>query len=138
LRLGIVLSDEGGLIGKLKNIFRWGLGAVLGNGHQYFSFIHIDDLTGIVAEMIKDQKYNGIYNIVAPRVYTNSEFTHCFAKALNRRAWMKIPAFALRMVFGKGASALIEGQAVIPHRLIQSNYKYAFPDLASALDDLVD
>ena len=138
MRLGIVLSEDGGVIRKLKNLFKWRLGAVIGNGQQHFSFIHIEDLKGIITEMISEEKYSGIYNIVAPRVYTNREFTRCLASALNRQAWLRIPEFLLRIIFGKGASVLTRGQAVIPHRLIQSGYKYYFPDLESSLKDLVN
>jgi uncharacterized protein (TIGR01777 family) len=138
LRLGVVLSERGGLIKRLKMFFKTGLGAVMGDGSQYFSFIHIDDLTGIVKHLIKNTHSKGIYNIVAPESKTNTDFSHIFARALNRKIRLRIPERLLRIILGEASAVLTEGQSVYPRRIIDSGYNFRYPSLEDTLKDIVN
>jgi uncharacterized protein (TIGR01777 family) len=137
MRLGVVLSGSGGILGRLLPLFRIGLGAKIGRGHQYFSWIHIEDLAGIIARIIKNQSH-GIYNMTAPGYCTNKDFTKALGKAVKKRVFLIVPKFILRMLYGGGAVVVTGGQAVIPERLIKEGYRFSYPTVEMALEDIVN
>ncbi len=126
LRTGIVLG-MGGAIAKMLPIFQVGGGGKIGSGKQWFSWIHRDDLVELIIFALTNQQVSGALNGTAPQPVTNEEFTIAFAKALKRPAFLPVPAAALILVFGEGATVLLDGQKVLPKKaeLNQFNFKYA-------------
>lgn len=137
IRTGIVLG-EGGALSKMLPAFRLGLGGPIARGTQWMSWIHIDDQVEIISMMLAHQQYAGAYNLTAPGAVTNDEFTRELASALNRPAWFRVPAAMLELLLGDGSELLIKGQRVHPERLLTSGYKFAFPDLPSALHQVLE
>ena len=138
LRIGIVLSVKSGLINTLKKSFQNGLGIIIGDGSQHFSFIHINDLTGIVMYMIENKEEKGVYNVVAHYWSTNLDFTLIFAEALNRKIRLRIPEFVFTLIFGEVAAVVTGGRAVYPRRVLESGYIYKYPTLEAAIADIVN
>lgn len=137
IRTGIVLG-EGGALSKMLPAFRLGLGGPIARGTQWMSWIHIDDQVEIISMMLAQQQYAGAYNLTAPGAVTNDEFTRELASALSRPAWFRVPAAILELLMGDGSELLIKGQRVHPERLLKSGYKFAFPDLPSALHQVLE
>lgn len=133
LRIGIVLGREGGMIRQLWPLFRAGLGGRIGSGNQYLSFIHIVDFCNAVTFLILNEHCGGVFNMVAPVWTTNRQFTKEFASACNRPAIFTVPALAVKLVFGEGAVTLLEGQAVLPVRLLEFGFRFTYPDIRAAL-----
>ncbi len=135
-RLGVVLASNGGALSKLLFPFRMGLGGPVAGGKQGFSWIHIDDLVKAYLFVIEKQ-LDGIFNLTAPEITDNAGFTNTLAKVLSRPAIIPVPAFALRLVYGEGATALINGQKAIPARLLQEEFNFHYPELEQALKNLL-
>jgi hypothetical protein len=136
-RTGLVLSKEGGLLGRMLPPFRLGMGARVGDGRQWMSWIHIDDLIAIMLRLLRDEQMHGPYNVTSPQPVTNAEFTRSLAAVLRRPAPFVAPAALLRLSMGESASLLLEGQRVLPKRLQAAQHRYAHPELANALGDLL-
>lgn len=138
LRFGSVFGRDGGAFPVLKKNYRLMLGARLGNGKQWFPWIHIDDVTGVILKAVTDRKMAEAYNCTAPGIVTNSEFTKFMAAAVRRPVLVPfVPEFALRIILGEFGSFLTKGQRAVPQRLIKEKYSFKFPVLKDALDDLV-
>jgi uncharacterized protein len=135
-RTGIVLGNTGGALKTMYPIFNLGLGGMIGSGRQGFSWIHIEDLIKAYGFAIEHLNMEGIFNAVAPNPVTNQYFTRTFGKVLRRPAIMKVPVFALKMVFGKGADTLASGQNVVPGKLVKNGFEFKFPTIEYALMDL--
>ncbi len=136
LRTGLVLSRRGGLLGRMRLPFRLGLGARLGNGEQWMSWIHMDDYVAIVLRLLHDEQAGGPYNLTAPQPATNRQFTATLARVLHRPAPFVFPAWFLKFVMGERACLLLEGQKVLPQKIGSAGYRFAFARLAEALQDL--
>ena len=132
-RLGIVLSKNGGVLGKTLPLFRLGLGGKLGDGQQAFPFIHIDDLIDAYLYAISNADMIGIYNLVAPELINNSEYTKGLSKQLNRPAIFAVPSFIFRLLFKNGANVFLTGQKVKPQRLLNEGYEFQFPKMQMAI-----
>ena len=138
LRIGVVLSRQGGALDKMLPPFRLGLGGRLGNGQQWWSWIHVDDLVGAVQHILGDEALRGPVNFVAPNPVRNAEFTAALGKVLSRPAIFPVPAFALRLALGGMADgALLASQRVEPARLLASGYAFRFPELPAALENIL-
>ncbi|MBW6520924.1 MAG: TIGR01777 family oxidoreductase [Desulfoarculaceae bacterium] len=137
IRTGVVLGDKGGALAQMLPPFRLGLGGRLGNGRQYMSWIHIDDLTAIMLHAMENQNLRGPINAVAPLPVTNNDFTHALAATLHRPAFLPVPGLALKIVLGEFADVLLSSQRVIPAALQQAGYTYAFPKIEEALKRLL-
>ncbi len=137
IRTGIVLGKDGGALPMMLPPFRLGLGGRLGSGDQYMSWIHIDDLTGIMAFSAAAPQCSGPVNGVAPAPVTNREFTAALAAALHRPALLPVPSFLLRMLLGEFAEVLLGSQRVVPGCAQAAGYRFRFPDLTLALTDLL-
>lgn len=137
LRLGIVLSDKGGALDAMRRPFSMGLGAVLGSGDQYSPFIHIDDLVEMLLAAVQTEGYRGPINAVAPAAVTQREFAKELASVMHRPAFMRVPAFALRLAMGDAASILLEGQRVVPKRATDLGFAFRFGELRPALEDVL-
>jgi uncharacterized protein (TIGR01777 family) len=137
LRLGIVLGQNGGIIKKLFPFFKLGLGTTIGNGNQPMSFIHIDDLIKIFEYAIEGKLQEGTFNAVSPHYTTNKEFSKALAKRLNKPLLFKIPKGLLHIIFGEGAKVIYSGQKVIPTKLLENNFVFKYPNIETAIDDII-
>ncbi|MES1164691.1 MAG: TIGR01777 family oxidoreductase [Verrucomicrobiota bacterium] len=138
VRSGVVLGPDGGILPRILTPFRLGLAARLGDGQQYFPWIHVVDLVGLMLHVGTDGKSRGAVNGVAPEPVTNAEFTAALAGALSRPALLRVPAFALKLALGEVAEEmLLASQRVSPIRALESGYEFKFPLLAPALADVL-
>jgi uncharacterized protein (TIGR01777 family) len=112
------------------------VGGPVGSGRQWFSWIHIDDLVGIIVHALDTESVRGPVNATAPEPRTNADFSKALGRALGRPSWLPVPAFALRLLFGEGADVLLTGQRVLPKRAQASGYKFKYPTAEEALADL--
>ena len=135
-RLGVVLAKEGGALPKMLTPFRLGLGGPIAGGRQGFSWIHIDDLVSAFL-FVLDRRLTGTFNLTAPGVTDNQGYTSALGRVLRRPVFVPVPAFALRLLFGEGASALTTGQKAIPERLLKAGFTFRFPEVEGALRDLL-
>lgn len=136
--LGVVLGRGGGAISHMLLPFRLGLGGPIGSGRQFFPWIHIGDLAGILNYALEANHIQGVLNGVAPAsTTTNAEFAQALGAALGRPAFIPVPSTVVRAVFGERAIMLLEGQKVVPRRTLATGYQYSFPELRAALKDVV-
>ncbi len=133
LRTGLVLSKQGGMLKKLLPAFKWGGGAVLGDGTQWMPWIHIDDMVNIIDWIISHPNLTGPVNAVAPHPVTNQSFTRELGKALSRPTWLSAPEPVLKFALGEMASLLLASQRAIPEKLLHSGFQFKFNYLDKAL-----
>jgi uncharacterized protein (TIGR01777 family) len=137
LRTGVVFEKDGGIIKKMFPAFRLGLGGRIGDGRQWLSWIHRKDLIGLIMHSIEDISISGPLNATAPAAVTNKEFTIAFARALKRPAFFPVPTFVLEAAFGQMArEIMLSGQRVIPEKAIHTGYKFLYPTINKAFDDI--
>lgn len=135
IRTGVVLSPEGGALGKMLPAFKMGVGGILGNGRQWMSWIDVQDLVGAIHHILKSDLLSGPVNMVGPRPVTNQEFTKTLASVLSRPALFPMPAFAVKVLFGEmGETVLLGSQRVEPTQLVTSGYPFRFRTLRSSLE----
>lgn len=138
LRFGVVLSPRGGALARMLPLFRLGLGGPLGGGRQMMSWAHITDAARAMRHLLTLPNAIGPYNITAPHPVSNREFAQALGRALGRPAWLPAPAFALRLVFGKMADeVLLSGVRALPRRLLESGFRFSYPELPAALAALL-
>jgi uncharacterized protein len=139
IRIGLVLSPKGGVLGKMLTPFNLGLGGRIGSGQQWSSWIHVDDIVGGIHHAMQTDSLAGPVNLVAPNAVRNAEFTKVLASVLRRPAIFPVPEFALRLAFGKQAAdeMLLASQRVQPGKLGSSGYKFRFRELRPALENLL-
>ncbi|XP_045425541.1 epimerase family protein SDR39U1 isoform X4 [Lemur catta] len=139
VRSGVVLGRGGGAISLMLLPFRLGLGGPIGSGHQFFPWIHIRDLVGILTHALEANHVQGVLNGVAPAsTTTNAAFAQALGAALGRPAFLPLPSIAVQAVYGRErAIMLLEGQKVIPRRTLAAGYQYSFPELGAALKEVV-
>lgn len=136
LRAGPVLGRDGGILAQISLPFRFGLGARLGRGNQFFPWIHLDDMVAVILWVASHDDLQGPINAVAPEPVTNAEFTDGVARAQGRRAHLAAPAFALKLAMGEMADeVLLAGQKMSPARVLRSGFQFRYPLLADALKD---
>ena len=136
-RIGLVLSKDGGVLKRLYPIFNFFLGVPIGSGKQMISWIHESDMIGLINMAIESNKLEGIYNAVAPEIITNTEFTKSLLKSLNRFSYpsiIKAPSFIVRILFGEQSDLVLNGLNISSEKIMQSNYKFKFTKLSSALN----
>ena len=137
-RFGIVLGRDGGALAQMVPLFRKGLGSALGSGNQWFSWIHEQDLVNIFSFLIEQKAVSGPINLTAPEPVTNTAFTKALGRALGRPTFLPaVPGFVLKMIKGEFGTLLLNGQRVIPKRLIDAGFRFQFPAVQDALNDLV-
>jgi len=136
IRTGVVLSREGGALAKMLPPFKMGVGGKIGDGHQWMSWIDVQDLVGAIHHILKSDLLYGPVNMVAPRPVTNAEFTQTLASVLSRPAVFPMPAFAVKLLFGEmGETVLLGSQRVEPTQLVSSGYPFRFRDLRASLQN---
>ncbi len=134
-RFGIVLG-KGGALAKMITPFKLGLGGIIGNGKQGFSFIHLEDLLRAYMFIYENKNLNGIFNLTSPESTTNFALTKTLGKALSRPTVLPVPEFILKMIFSEGAKVLTDGQCVRPKRLLGNGFKFKFNTIEDAINNL--
>ena len=136
-RFGIVLGEKGGALGQMIPLFNKYLGGPLGSGKQWFSWIHIEDLVRAYLFLLEHPEISGPVNFTAPNPVRNKELSQSLGKILRRPAFLPAPGFMLRLVLGEFGSILLEGQKVIPRKLLQAGFQFQYPEIAPALGQVV-
>jgi len=137
LRIGIVLSNEGGALVEMSRPVRYGIGAPLGTGKQYVSWIHIDDLCRMFMQAVEDDRLEGAYNAVCSWV-TNKDLTEAIANVLKRPLWLPpVPVFVMRIIVGEMAMIVVNGSKVSSEKIRASGFHFQYPELTGALKDLL-
>jgi uncharacterized protein (TIGR01777 family) len=135
LRTGLVLARAGGILGALLLPFELGLGGRVGSGRQYFSWIDLDDVTGIILHAMHEPAVRGPLNATAPYPVTNAAFADVLGRVLGRPTLLPVPAFAVRTMLGKmGEELVLSGQRVIPKKALDTGYTFQFEDLEDSLE----
>jgi len=139
LRLGVVLSKQGGALAKMLPAFKLGLGGRLGSGTQRMSWITMTDVIAIIERVLSDETITGAINAVSPAPATNTEFARTLGDVLHRPAFLPVPAWVLRLVFGQMADeALLADSGVVPAKLLATGFTFAHSELRSALQVALD
>ena len=133
LRAGVVMSSSDGALGKMIQPFRWGVGGVLGNGRQWLSWIHIQDLVKIYLWALENSAAVGGINAVSPNPVTNREITCVLASILEKWVGPTVPAFVLRALLGEMSSLILNSARVEPRRLLSAGFRFEFPEIEGAL-----
>lgn len=136
LRLGIVLG-RGGALEKMITPFKLYAGGPLGTGRQWFSWIHREDLVSLIIQALTRPEIEGVLNATAPNPVRMSELAQTMGQVMNRPAWLPVPSFALEALLGDGAIVVLEGQQVLPKRPLAYNFDYQYPQLKSALVEIL-
>jgi uncharacterized protein (TIGR01777 family) len=133
LRFGVVLGKDGGALPKMLPPFRLGLGGRLASGQQWMSWIHVDDVIGLIRFALENSTVRGPMNATAPQPATNAEFTRELAAALHRPAILPVPRLALKLLFGEMAEVILGSQRVIPQAARSAGFQFEYPELRPAL-----
>lgn len=137
LRVGVVLGNNGGALEKMLFPFRLGVGGRLGDGKQWMSWIHIEDLVSLYIHALENEEMSGVYNAVAPRPTTNLEFTQALGEAIQRPTLFPVPKFMIKLLFGKMSQVLLDSQRAVPIRRLNTHFSFKFPSIQEALNDLL-
>jgi len=136
-RFGIVLGEKGGALGQMIPLFRKYLGGPLGSGNQWFSWIHIEDLTGAFLFLLGHPEFSGPVNLTAPNPVRNRELAKTIGKAMGRPSFLPVPGFMLKLALGEFGSILLEGQRVIPQKLLKSGFQFRYPEIEQAIEQII-
>jgi len=136
LRTGVVLAANGGALAKMLPPFKAGMGGRLGHGDQWMSWIHLDDLVGIIQHALENP-LRGAVNGTAPNPVVNADFTKALGHALSRPAVVPMPAFTLKFMFGEMADVMLASQRVMPRAAEAAGYKFRYPELDAALANAI-
>jgi len=137
LRTGVLLDPAGGALAKMLPAFRLGLGGAVAGGRQYVSWIHRNDVIGIVLAALSDERWTGPVNATAPDPCTNRDFSRALGRVLRRPALLPVPGFALRLLYGEMAEVVTTGARVVPAKPLVLGYRFEQPHLAGALRSLL-
>ncbi|HPH97481.1 MAG TPA: TIGR01777 family oxidoreductase [Anaerolineaceae bacterium] len=136
LRTGVVLAAQGGALERLAMPFRLFGGGPVGSGRQWLPWIHLRDQANAMRFLLENPAAAGVFNLAAPQLQRNAEFGKTLARVLQRPYWLPAPAFALRLALGELSTIALDGQRAVPHRLLQMGYRFDFPELQPALENL--
>lgn len=137
LRLGIVLGENGGALGKMLAPFSAFVGGPIGSGNQWFSWIHRDDVVKLIIAALNDTKMQGVYNATAPNPITMTEFAQTLGTVMNRPSWLPVPNFVLEAMLGEGAIVVLQGQQVVPTRTLAQGFDFQYSTIEPALTAIV-
>jgi len=139
VRIGVVLASEGGALAKMKLPFQMGLGGRIGDGRQFMSWVHLEDVVSVFERALEDESMQGAYNAVAPEPVRNARFTKALGKALHRPTVIPVPKFAVKAMLGSDGAdeMLLASTRAVPKRLEQTDFTWRFGDLDAALADVV-
>lgn len=133
LRSGVVLDPGGGALAKMLPPFRLGVGGPVAGGRQFVSWIHVEDLVGMVMAALEDERWSGAINGTAPEPVTNAELSKALGRALRRPAVLPVPGLALRALYGEMAQIVTSGARVLPAKSLVLGYKFSHPSLEEGL-----
>jgi hypothetical protein len=137
MRIGMVLSTDGGALPRMARVFRRGLGGHMGSGRQWLAWIHIVDLIALVRLAIEDPSIEGPINAVAPRPVTNFEFATELAHTLNAGTFLGAPGFLLRLLIGEQSELFLTSIRAVPNLAAYHRFAFSFPELRAALTSLL-
>ena len=138
VRLGIVLDRDGGALGKMLPTFQLFMGGPIGDGGQWFSWIHRKDAVRIIKESLVNEELKGAINATAPYPVKMRDLTNSLGKELGRPNWMPVPDFALQALLGEGSSLVLQGQKVLPKELLREGYRFEYETISDALNEIVN
>lgn len=139
IRSGVVISPKSEAFLKMLTPIRFWLGAPIGSGKQYLSWIHIDDICGIYLKAIEDRSMNGAYNAVAPEFITNAGFMKTLAKVLRKPFFVpRVPAFLMRLIFGEAAEMILRGSRISSQKIQDAGFEFRFDTAEKAIMDCID
>jgi hypothetical protein len=133
LRMGIVLGREAGALKRMIPPFRAGVGGPVGSGRQWVSWIHVEDVAGLIRLALGQDQLSGPVNVTSPNPVRNSEFAKALGAALHRPALVHTPRLALRILFGEMAEVVLASQRVLPEAALRAGYTFRYPELRQAL-----
>lgn len=137
LRIGLVLAEKGGALERMLQPINYYVGAPLGSGNQWQSWIHIDDLVNLFIYAVKHE-LAGVYNAVAPNPVTNKELTRSIAETVNKPLWFpNVPSFALKLVLGEMSTIVLASQLVSSKKILGEGFQFEYTYCINALDDLI-
>lgn len=136
-RFGIVLGKGGGALNQMIPLFRKFIGGPIGSGRQWFSWIHMEDLTQAFVYLLGRPEISGPVNLCSPSPIRNKDLAKALGKALKRPSFISAPGFMIKLVLGEFGSVILEGQRVIPKRLLESGFVFRYPDIGKALENIV-
>lgn len=136
-RFGIVLGEKGGALGQMIPLFKKFIGGPIGSGQQWFSWVHIKDLAEAFAFLIKHPEISGPVNVCSPNPVKNKDLAKALGRALHRPSFMPAPAFMIKLVLGEFGSVILEGQRVLPRRLLKKGFTFQYPDIDKALQSII-
>ncbi len=136
-RFGTILGKTGGALGQMIPAFKKFVGGPLGSGNQWFSWIHMEDLLRAFVFLFENPDIDGPVNLCSPNPVRNRDLARALGKVLSRPSFLTTPAFMLRIVLGEFASVLLEGQRVLPAKLLKHGFNFRYPEIAGALEELV-
>ena len=132
IRFGVVLGSDGGALAQTLPAFKMGVGGVIGDGKMMTSWIDVDDLVRIYSHVIENE-LTGTFNATSPNPVSNYEFTKALGNVLHRPTILPLPIFALKLLFGEGASVLTASKEIYPKALLESGFVFKYPDIHSSL-----
>jgi uncharacterized protein len=133
VRTGVVLDKSGGALEKMLPPFRVGVGGPVAGGRQFISWIHRDDVVGMIVTALEDDRWSGPVNATAPEPLSNRDFSHALGRALHRPALLPVPGIALQLLYGEMAEIVTEGARVVPAKPLVLGYEFLHPQLGEAL-----
>ncbi|MEO8097541.1 MAG: TIGR01777 family oxidoreductase [Acidobacteriota bacterium] len=133
IRTGMVLGRNGGALQKMLLPFKLGLGGPIGGGQQWVSWIHMADLTALIAFLLKESTVRGVFNAVSPNPVTNATFTRALGEAVHRPAIIPVPALAVKLLFGEMSEVILGSQRAVPDAAIRAGFTFRYPDIFGAL-----
>lgn len=136
VRTGIVLEEDGGALAKMVMPFRFGLGGPIGDGKQFMSWIHIEDMVRALVYLLENTKCIGPYNLTSPNPNTNAFFSIKLAKRLDRPCIFRMPKVIMKTLMGESSDLILYGQKVLPERLVSAGFNFTYPSLEKALSAL--
>lgn len=137
IRTGIVLSNEGGAWPRIVLPYKFFAGGPIGNGKQYWPWIHIDDQVAAMRYLIDNEQAHGVFNLSAPTPLTNRKFGATLGKVMGRPSLLPVPSFALKILFGEMSTVLLDGQRAVPQRLQALGYAFKYPSADKAFATLI-
>lgn len=136
IRMGVVLGRDGGVLKRMLPPFYFGLGGRIGTGRQYMTWVHMTDVIKGINFLVRSPELDGVFNLTAPGAVTNAEFTRGIGLAISRPTIFPLPAFMVKLLFGEmGDRLLLQGQHVVPARLLQAGFVFDYPALKDALTE---
>ena len=136
-RFGIVLAKGGGALSQMVPLFRKFIGGPIGSGRQWFSWIHMEDLTEAFVFLMRRPEISGPVNLCSPNPVRNRDLAKALGKALKRPSSIPAPGFMIKLILGEFGSVILEGQRVIPRRLLESGFVFNYPEVGKALQNIV-